>query len=354
MRRDAAAIADSITASTPTYSDPSTFPIATPWSTGELNKVLFDDIFPDGVLPPNGRTAAMRIPAVKRARNLVCSAIAGMPLKVADAAGPLEPAIYAARYRWLHRTDHSSPRMRTVWTVDDLMFYGASAWWRDNGDDGFPLHATRLNRGDWTIDADLRVRVHDQVVSDEQVIVIPALDEGVLALGSDAIADTKTLYAIVRDRLANPVTTTELHQVSGSDMTDTERDAMLDHWRTARSKPGGTVGFTNRHIEAKFHGQDSDATMLIEARNAAAVDMARMIGVSAGMLDATTPKASLNYETRTGRNQEFVDLDLAAYMLPIESRLSMDDCVPNGKRVFFERTDTTAPAPSPTGPAHQD
>jgi hypothetical protein len=62
-----------------------------------------------------------------------------------------------------------------------------------------------------------------------------------------------------------------------------------------------------------------------------------MIGVSAGRLDATTPKASLNYETQQGRNQELIDFDLDLYMGPIEERLSLDDCCPRGLHVLRPR-----------------
>ena len=100
-----------------------------------------------------------------------------------------------------------------------------------------------------------------------------------------------------------------------------------------------------------------DATgdqLLVEARNAASLDLARIIGISAGMLDATAPKASLNYETTTGRNQEFVDFDLALYLTPIVSRLSQDDIVPAGTRVAFDLADFMGQTPTLTGPTLED
>lgn len=357
MRRDQREISAGISglAGTPytggAGTDPYNMPIATPWSSSTLNDIVWSDIFGADALPGNSRTAAMRIPAIKRARGLICNKISEFPLRVAGPDGILDPADQPT---WLYRTNVMGVGQRIVWTVDDLIFSGVSCWWRENGGDGFPLKAVRLNLDEWSINGDLRVEVHGQVVSDDQVIVIPGYDEGVLRLGSEALTDTRMLYEIVRDRLANPVATTELHQVSGADLTDTERDNLTDHWRTARRQAGGTVGYTNKHIEAKFHGGDGDATLLIEARNAAAVDMARLIGVSAGMLDATAPKASLNYETKTGRNAEFTDNDLSFYMNPITDRLSMDDCVPAGKRVIFDRSADQVTPPSAIGPTRQD
>ena len=94
--------------------------------------------------------------------------------------------------------------------------------------------------------------------------------------------------------------------------------------------------------------------LLIEARNAAVLDLARLIGVHGGMVDATTPKASLNYETTSGRNEEFVDFDLALYMLPITSRLSLDDVTPHGTRIAFDTAAFTTVPTTPTGPATED
>jgi phage portal protein BeeE len=93
---------------------------------------------------------------------------------------------------------------------------------------------------------------------------------------------------------------------------------------------------------------------MIAARNAASLDLARLIGVAASRIDATVDKGSLNYETTTGRNQEFVDFDLALYMTPITARLSLDDVVPRGTHVRFNLADFIAAAPSITGPVLKD
>jgi hypothetical protein len=325
--------------------DPSRLPIASPWSSNELAQLVAQDVFGPSGAPINSRASAMRLDGIARGRNKVCMAIGGWPLRKVNRDGILPPD---QQPTWLYRTDGTMPRQRTVWTVDDLIFYGWSCWWRERGSDTFPLAATRLNQEEWTVDLDNRVLVRGQPVSDEQVILIPGYHEGILNFGKDVLADAKQLYAIVRDRLRNPTATTELHQTGGRELTDTERDAMLDHWRAARQKDGGTVGYTSKDIELKDHGSAAESTLLIEARNAAAVSQARILGLPAGVLDATTPKASLNYETQTGRNEELVD-DLALYANPIEDRLSLDDCVPMLSAVRFDRTGYTAPAPSATG-----
>lgn len=330
--------------------DPSTYPLATPFGSSDLQRIVATDVFGTD-LPPTSRAAAMRVPAIARARNLLVSTISRFPMRVYRGAVALPDD---QQPTWTYATDQAlSPQLRLAWTVDDLLFYGWSCWSRENNADGFPGRLSRVERERWKIDGDNRVVIDDQPQRDRDVLLIPGLHEGILSFGVDAIRDARTLQTIVRDRLLNPVPAVELHQTAGEPMTDEQIDALIARWAAARQGKHSGVSYTNELIELKTHGGD-DGNLLIEARNAAAVDMARLIGVSAGRIDATTPKASLNYETTTGRNQEFVDFDLALYMTPITARLSLDDCLPRGQRVAFDLTDFTAVTPSVSGPAVND
>jgi hypothetical protein len=340
-----------VTAALATVSDPSTLPIASPWSSSTLERIVAEDVF-GSELPVNTRAAAMRIPAVARARNLLVSTICRMPL-VKLAAGETAPNL-AAQPSWMSRCDDgSSPQLRLAWTVDDLIFYGWSCWWRVNGDDGFPLHVGRVNQGMWSVNADNRVEIDGIPQADDAVILIPGLHEGILTYGRDTLDDARTLYRNVRNRLATPTPGLNLHQTGGRPLTDDEIDVVINRWALARQGLNGGVSFTSKDIEAQDMPGD-DGKLMIEARNAAALDLARAVGVAGSRIDATTPTASLNYETTTGRNQEFVDFDLALYMTPIAARLSLDDVVPRGSRTRFDLADLIGPTPTATGAADQD
>lgn len=332
--------------------DPSTFPIATPWGESDLNRLVIEDVFGEDVPEPNSRAAAMRIPAAARSRNLLVSTGCRLPMHVYEGDTQLDDAAAP----WLLRTGTATTwQHRNAWTMDDLIWYGWSLW-EKNGVDafGFPLAADRVNRAAWNITPDNEITINGITRKPEDVILIPGLHEGVLSYGVDAIRDTRRLYEVVRDRLENPIPAIDLHQEEGDDLTPTEIAELLNIWRTARRNKGGAgVGFTNKAIKANALGE-AGAELLIEARNAAALDLARMIGVAAGRIDATAPKASLNYETTTGRNQELVDFDLALYLTPITARLSMDDIVPAGRRTAHDFTDFVSLTPSLTGPNLQD
>lgn len=320
--------------------DPAHAAIASPFSSSsDLKRIAWRDVFGDADLTPVGRRAAMRIPALARARNLVVSALARVPLVQMDAGNvsPVQPA-------WTSSVPTTSPQLRMAWTVDDLMFYGLSCWQRMG--DGSP--GPRIRFGDWRFDDDGRVVWNDTPMHDDEVITFFGFTEGILDHGREAITDARMLYEAVRKRLRNPVPSINLHQTGGDQMTPDEIDELIDRWAVARRGDNGGVSYTNEVIDAQEMGTGGEQLM-IDARNAAAVDMARIANVSAGMVDATAPKASLNYETQEGRSLEFHDLDLSLYAEPITARLSLDDVTPPGSRIAFDFTTDTQPAYTPTG-----
>lgn len=341
-------IHDAVTAG---FFDPARYPLTSPWSSSNLQRLVFEDIFGSDI-PSNTRAAAMKIPALARGRNLLVTTISRLPMAAltGDTPRATQPAFLTSS------VDGCSPQLRIAWTVDDLIFYGWSCWWRtpETDEAGFPLAVGRIAQDEWEIDEDTSsVLVNGVRQRPDQVILIPGVHEGILSFGSDTIADTQALMRNYRARLANPIPNVELHQTGGDDLTTDEIDTMIDSWAAARAGANGGVAFTNEFIEAKMHGTAGEQLM-IEGRNAAAVDIARLIGLSASRIDATADKASLNYETTTGRNLEFVEFDLATYMDPIGWRLSLDDVSPVGDRIDFDTADFTATTQSTTGPTYGD
>lgn len=346
---------DRVIAAKGPLTDPSRFAIATPWGSSDLERIVAADVFGADREALNTRSAAMRIPALSRGVNLVKSTIGRFPLlaMVGDQTQPGAAQRLLDAYPWLQGEGGGLPwQLRDAWTVDDLVFYGWSCWWRDNGAGQRINQVQRVEQDDWFVDADNRVIVNGSPAGATDVIVFPGLHEGLLSYGRDTLDDTRALYRNVRARLQNPVPQLDLHQTGGTQLTNQEIDDLVDRWSLARKGGNAGVGYTSEHIDAREMGQGADAQLMIEARNAAAVDCARLVGVHAGLVDATAPKASLDYTTQQGRNQEFVDFDLALYMTPITARLGLSDVMPDPRHfAAFDLGDFTALQPSPTGPA---
>lgn len=320
----------------------------------------------------NTRSGAMRLPGIARGVNLIKTQVARNTL--VNYRGPAVAAItngdvvdVLADASWLVQCDDgSSPELRNAAIVDDHIFYGWSLVYRRlSRATGFPLAVDHTNFADWYIDDDNRLIVGGVTIahSEEKFwALVPGMHEGILSMGVDVLRDGRNLAALIRDRLENPVPDINLEaQPDSEDMTGAEWREFVDAY-VANRKINKGVGFTNRFVKAVAMPGRKDADLMIEANNAAVVNQARLLGIHAANLDATAPKASLNYETTSGRNQELVDLDLWGYMLPIAARFSMGDFTPAGQRVAFDLRDLTgtpttttenapalpAPAPAPT------
>jgi hypothetical protein len=322
-------------------------------SADTLQAIVWADLT-GGEFTPTTRALAMSVPAVARARHLLCGIIASMPLvsltrDVADAPD-LQPT-------WMQRTDGDlSPWHRMCWTVDDLLFYGWSLWALQRGaaTNGSPvLNAMRVPWSDWELDGDGFLKVYGEFVSADQVCLIPGPHGGLLNDSPTIVRMSSDNLRAASNAARNPNPNIDLHYTGDQDMDPTQRDELVAMWAKARQGENGGVGFTNKWVEAKPVGAHN-AQLLVEGRNADAVDVARAASVPAAVLDASNAGASLTYETTEGRNQQLLDYGAKFYMDAIAGRLSQDDMVPRGRRSAFDTSQFTQLTPAPTGAPTSD
>ena len=337
----------------------------------QLDQVVIGDIFGAG-LPILSRGAAMRVPAVSRARHLIAGTIAGLPLRRLTGDTEVDAPYWAygsdgqlageaditnapaAVMHNLGLTYPQSPWFRMLWTIDDLLFDGLSCWFATTLDeDGRPSRLARIPAERWTLDEDSGAVVDydGRPIDPARVKLIPGGHSGILDFGASTIASAGLLEHTAADVAAHPFRL-ELHQTTDVTLEKSERLELVNEARAALAANNGVL-FTNAAIETKEHRLDS-GDLLVAGRNAAALDVARHASIPAAMLDATSTGASLEYATLQGRNQQWIDYGLVLYMDPVESRLGMDDVVPAGDRMAFDTADLTAPTAGATGPSTED
>lgn len=291
------------------------------------------------------REAALSIPALARQRHIIAGSIARCPLVVVDAATgtpiPEQPI-------WLSRTDRLvSPYHRTLWTVDDQLFDGWALWRCERGYGGALLGVEHIAYERWGTDDAGRIEVDGELVADGEVIALPGPHPGILHFGASALRRTLDNLDAAANAARNPSAYLELHYEGDDELTDDQIDALIERWAKARRGLNGGVSYTNKYLRVIEHGTH-ESHLLVEGRNADAVDVSRMVSSPAAMADATNAGASLTYETTAGRNAELIDYGIGLYLDSIAARLSLDDVVPRGQRVVFDTSELRTVAPSST------
>lgn len=327
-------------------------PLASPLagSTSQMSSLVWSEYYA-GEVGEVTRETALMIPAIKRARNLLVTQIAGVPLVQRRGEEDVTPD-------WLRNTASGiSPWHRMAGTVDDLLFYDWSAWAvaRAGSDPTDPVSdAVRIPYERWSVDDFTGVvSVNGEVVSAAEVVLFPgAGDGGLLMSGADTIKGYRALQKAWIGRAQNPIPLIELHQETEDSLTDGDDDGaeedeigrLISEWAAARLSPNGAVGYTPHNITLKVHGNVS-ADMFENARNAAVLDVARLTGVPAALLDGAQSTASLTYVTTEGKRAEFDALSLPQWRDPLEARLSLDDVAPRGEVIRFDRSEEIAVQP---------
>lgn len=321
--------------------------IRSPWTTGQLEQVVWADILgTDAVIV--SRAVAMKVPAVAKARQVLVSAICHSPLVALDATGPV-----ASQPAWLQRTDGAiSPWHRMAWTVDDILFAGWSLWAVARDASDAITEAGRVPPEWWNFNADGNVEINGVEADPDTVLLIPGPFEGLLETADRTIQAARNIETAWAGRVRNPIPAMELHQTTADTLTDDEITDLLDTVAASRLDPNGALMFTPVDISLIPHGADAVNTF-VEARNAIRLDVANFAGLPAAALDGSLSTASLTYVTQDGKRSELAE-SARLYAGAIEGRLSQDDVVPAGVRVRFDTGDDLTATPSPTGPTTKD
>jgi hypothetical protein len=313
-----------------------------------LSQIVIDDIFGD--MPEIvDRSAAMKVPAVSRGRALLVGALSDLPLVAYRGDTRIDP-----QPTWAYRATGVSPWHRMAATIDDLIFYNASLWWRVNGADGFPVDCYHIPFELWQINDQRQIEVRDSVelpwraVNASDVIYIPGPGTaGLLVDAKDSIRGARAIDRAWVARTRSPIPPTLFVQKEQGDATKEEVSELLTAWANARTNPetAGTA-YVPFGIEPMFPSVNDDSQMFIQGRNAVRLDFSNFLNIPASLLDGATATASLTYTTTEGQKSSFHEQSLRYWSAPIEHRLSMDDVVPRGQRVRFDITYTTQVAPT--------
>lgn len=283
------------------------------------------------------RQQAMTVPAVARARNILCATAGSLEFyrynDMTDAKISNTPLLYAP--------DPNSPASVTwTWVYDSLLFYGkaylevleiyaedgrpARARWVD------PARVTQVPNQYNTLIIGYMVDGMERPASGVgSLITFTGVDEGLLARGGSTLRTAIALEQASKRAAEEPVPQTVLKS-NGVDLPDNKIKELLTSWKQARQTRATAYLYSGLTMEAV--GFDPRSQQLVEARQYIAAEIARLCNIPAWYLGAETN--SMTYSNVESERRNLLDLSMLPYLLkPVEDRLSMNDITPRGIEV---------------------
>ena len=303
------------------------------------NILPYAGLFTTEVWATATRQDAMTVPAVARARNIICDTIGNLPLwAYSDVTGEKIQG-----KTLLKQPDPALPTGVTIaWTAEDLLFQGRAFWQilEVSSEDGRPTHCRRIDpaRVTYNIDPMTNMILDGFYVAGSPVpisgvgslIMFSGMDEGVLTRSGRTI-NTAINLEKAANRIANEPAPTMVLKNTGVDLPPETVSNMLAGWKLARQNR--TTAYVTGPIDVQAFGFDASQMQLVEARQFLASEISRAVGIPAWYLNAENE--SMTYSNVTAERRTLIDMSCRPIMTMIEQRLSMDDVTPRGQTVRF-------------------
>ena len=288
------------------------------------------------------RQQAMAVPTIARARNIICSTIASLPMEQYNKlnGGHLTaPSV-------INQPDPRVPGAAIyAWLAEDLLFFGVAygqvleqygdtgrvrAWTRISPD----RVTAKLNANSTEI---IGYQVDGTIVPNQGVgslVVFYGLDEGLLNRAGRTIRAAHALEQAAETFAKEPVPLQVLKS-NGTNLPAERIAKLLEAWRAARTNK--STAFLNADVELQALGIDPAKLQLNEARQYVALELARACNLPAYFVSAET--TSMTYSNTTSERRGLIDFSLRPILSSIEQRLSMPDFVSSTTEIRFSLDD---------------
>jgi phage portal protein BeeE len=294
----------------------------------------------------------MSVPAISRARDLICSAVSALPLTLftvtwdAPNGRPFEEM--TPPVGWMARPDPNRTRQHILaWTTDDLFFYGR-AYWRiaDRYANTYPSAFEWMPAADVMVDATGKVTHRGKLVAPGDVVEFLSPTDGVLSQGFRAISTAINLDAAAERFSMAEIPAGWLEQTDNSEpMSADELSEIADTFAAARH--ARTVAALNPFIRWRESSMDPARLQLVEARQHQALELARVGNIPPYFIGAPAG-TGMTYLNAAQAKQDLIDYGAAPYIGCIEQTLSGPNVTPRGQAV---RLDLNAWLRNPYTPA---
>lgn len=306
------------------------------WGVGLSRLAPFDFAPPIDVW---SREAAMSIPTIKRARDLICTAVAALPLTMwsIDFSKPEPVETKVPPAGWMIRPDVNHTRQYLLaWTVDDLFFHGRAYWHVvSRFATSFPATFEWVPFTEISIDSiSGRVTWNAKPLDPADIIEFCSPNDGLLYCGYRAIQTALNLDLAAERFSTNEIPAGWLEQTENSEPLDaSELAGIASTFQLARSQR--TVAALNPFLRWKESAMDPSKLQLVEARQYQSLELARLANVPAYMVSAPQ-STGMTYTNSVQAKSDLLDFGALPHLQTIEQTLSGDNVLPRNSFTRFD------------------
>ena len=282
------------------------------------------------------RGAAVTVPTISRARDLLCTAVGNLPLTLWRVDDRYEPTEQLPAAAWMHRPDPNRTRQWLLaWTTDDLFFHGVAYWriTRRYADTGYPASFVRMPPTDISLVNDVEVRWRSEKVDPADVVQFLSPLDGMLAVGWRAIDTALQLDAAANRFAACEIPAGIVKQIGGEPLAADAFSAMLADFALHRRT--NAIAGLNETLEYQESTMDPSRLQLVEARDHQALELSRLANIPPYLVGAPTG-SSFTYQNAEQARSDLIDFGAMPYIACIEQTLSGPNVTPITQAVALD------------------
>ncbi|GAB3817449.1 phage portal protein [Kribbella italica] len=277
------------------------------------------------------RVDALAVPAIKRARDLICGEIGQFPLLLIGPDG--KPTDWAL----LNQPESGVARSVTMTRTIEDMLLSERAWWKVThlGWHNRPIEVVRLDAETVTVQPRYVTYPEGSALVWPDVPGLVRIDSpnGGLLTASTAIRTYIALSLLAMQALDGAPPMDWFTPAEGADPADDDDiQDVLDNWQAARRLR--RTGYVPTALKYNRDGFNPEQLQMAEAREFAITEIARLTGIDAEELSVST--TSRTYFNSQDRRRQRIESVLGPFMTAVEGRLSMEDVTPRGFKVAFD------------------
>lgn len=290
------------------------------------------------------RQSAIAVPAVQRARNLICGIAASIPMQTYSVYSGEE----LPNAPWVDQPDIRQPRSITIsWLIDSLLMYGVGYLMIDEVySDGRPSRFSWVQNTRITVKlTQLGTEVDYYMLNNVKlpmsgvgslVTFQSILGQGILNTGGRTIQAALDIERATAIASSTPIPSGYLKS-SGADLPQDQIQGLLASWKQARtSRSTAFLTSTLEYVPTSFSPKDMTYN---DSAQYMATQISRLTNVPAYFLSAEVFRSN-TYTNNIDERKNLIDFSIRPFLDSIQDRLSMDDITPRGTAIRFEVSET--------------